>query len=85
MSIKEISQDLENNEGNDKDFDELKENDYDKDFEKFKKISAPEATQVIANFDFLIDLNIHYHVGSILSEILLNYNFLLKLKISILW
>lgn len=42
----EIDVDLENNEGNDQDFDAIKENDYDKDFEKFKKISGQEPEQV---------------------------------------
>jgi hypothetical protein len=34
------------NEGTDNDFDTIKENDYDKDFEKFKLRSAQEVTQV---------------------------------------
>ena len=36
--------------GNDNDFDNIKENDYDKDFEKFKKISAHEPSQVFITF-----------------------------------
>ena len=41
--------DLNDNEGgsaNDNDFDTMKENEYDKDFEKFKKRSGYEPTQV---------------------------------------
>jgi pre-rRNA-processing protein TSR4 len=33
--------------GMDQDLDALKENDYDKEFEKFKKVSAQEPTQVV--------------------------------------
>ncbi|CAF0813214.1 unnamed protein product [Brachionus calyciflorus] len=42
-----IAEDLDANEGNDQDFDAIKENDYDKDFDKFKKISAHEPSQII--------------------------------------
>jgi pre-rRNA-processing protein TSR4 len=45
-----IEEDLDgnnNSEGMDQDLDALKENDYDKDFERFKKISAEEAEQVV--------------------------------------
>jgi pre-rRNA-processing protein TSR4 len=47
---KELAEDLDDNnnsEGLNDDLDALKENDYDKDFERFKKISAPEAEQVV--------------------------------------
>ncbi|RNA31608.1 Programmed cell death 2 [Brachionus plicatilis] len=44
---KKIVEELGQNEGNDQDFDAVKENDYDKDFEKFKKISAQDPAQII--------------------------------------
>lgn len=44
---KKVKEEMESNQGMEPDLDALKENDYDKDFERFKKISAHDSTQVL--------------------------------------